>query len=44
VSWTIVVLSPWGEYEMTQETLAKAEEIVNRAEADLGQFCVEKSR
>lgn len=42
VSWTIVVLSPWGEYELTKETLAKAEGIVSGAEAGLRQFCEEE--
>lgn len=44
VSWTIVVLSPWGEYEMTEETLAKAQGIVNGAEGELRQSCVVESR
>jgi len=44
VVWTVVVLSPWGEYEMTEETLVKLEQVVGGAEASLRNFVTEGSR
>lgn len=44
VVWTVVVLSPWGEYEMTEETLVKLEQIVGGAEASLRDFVTGGSR
>jgi hypothetical protein len=38
VTWTVVVLSPWGEYEMTEETIIKAAQIVGGVEANLRGF------
>jgi hypothetical protein len=43
-AWTVVVLSPWGEYEMTDEMLSKASRIVGAVEASLQEFSLEKSR
>jgi len=34
VSWIIVILSPWGEREITQEELLKLEQLVDHMEAD----------
>jgi hypothetical protein len=36
VSWIVVVLSPWGEQEMTKEDLKKIEAAFARIEASLG--------
>ncbi|MGC2697405.1 MAG: hypothetical protein WA738_16585 [Candidatus Angelobacter sp.] len=44
VAWTAVVLSSWGEYEMTEETLVKAGQIVDGVEANLREFVTEGSR
>jgi len=44
VTWTVVVVSPWGEYEMTDEALSKARRIVGGAEANLLQFSAEETR
>lgn len=43
LAWTVVVVSPWGEYEMTEESLLKAEQIVGSVEANLRRFSVEES-
>jgi len=34
VSWIIVILSPWGEREITEEELLKLEQLVDHMEAD----------
>jgi hypothetical protein len=34
VSWIVVILSPWGEREITQEELLKLEQLVDHMEAD----------
>ena len=34
VAWTIVILSPWGEREITQEELLRLEQLVDHMEAD----------
>ena len=34
VTWTIVILSPWGEREITEEELLKLEQLVDHMEAD----------
>lgn len=34
VAWTIVILSPWGEREVTEEELLKLEQLVDHMEAD----------
>jgi hypothetical protein len=34
VVWTIVILSPWGEREITEEELLKLEQLVDHMEAD----------
>ena len=34
VAWTIVILSPWGEREITEEDLLKLEQLVDHMEAD----------
>lgn len=34
VAWTIVILSPWGEREITEEELLKLEQLVDHMEAD----------
>jgi hypothetical protein len=34
VSWTIVILSPWGEREITEEELLKLGQLVDHMEAD----------
>ncbi|HET9183308.1 MAG TPA: hypothetical protein VFP59_14315 [Candidatus Angelobacter sp.] len=44
VAWTVVVVSPWGEYEMTEETLSKARGIIGGVESSLRRFSVEESR
>lgn len=44
VAWTVVVVSPWGEYEMTEETLSKARGIIDGVESNLRQFSLEESR
>jgi hypothetical protein len=36
--WTIVVLSPWGEYKMTEDDLLKFQEIVGAAQANVRRF------
>lgn len=36
VSWIVVILSPWGEQEMTEEDLRKIEDAFARIEASLG--------
>lgn len=38
VAWTVVVLSPWGEYQMTEEDLRKFEEIVGGIEGNFRRF------
>jgi hypothetical protein len=38
IVWTIVVLSPWGEYKMTEEDLLKFQEIVGAAQANVRRF------
>jgi hypothetical protein len=44
VAWTVAVLSPWGEYEMTEENLLKLEQIVGGAETNLRDFVAGGSR
>jgi hypothetical protein len=34
VAWTIVILSPWGERNLTEEELLKLEQLVDHMEAD----------
>ena len=34
VAWTIVILSPWGEREITEEELLKLEQLVDHMETD----------
>ena len=34
VAWIIVILSPWGERQITQEELLKLEQLVDHMEAD----------
>jgi hypothetical protein len=34
VAWTIVILSPWGERDITEEELLKLEQLVDHMEAD----------
>ena len=36
VSWIVVILSPWGEREMTEQDLLKIEAAFARIEASLG--------
>ena len=36
VSWIVVILSPWGEQEMTEQDLLKIEAAFTRIEASLG--------
>jgi hypothetical protein len=43
-TWTVVVLSPWGEHEMTEEVLIKAGQIVGGVEANLRDFVTGGSR
>lgn len=35
VAWTIVILSPWGEYDITQKELSQARRIIDDAEDNL---------
>ena len=44
LAWTIVVVSPWGEYKMTADELLKLEQIVGGAEANLRDFVAGGSR
>jgi hypothetical protein len=44
MTWTVVVLSPWGEHEMTEEILLKAGQIVGGVEANLHGFVTGGSR
>ena len=44
VAWTVVVLSPWGEYEMTEESLAKVQQLVGGVEANFRDFVTGGSR
>jgi hypothetical protein len=44
VTWTVVVLSPWGEHEMTEEVLIKAGRIIGGVEASLRGFITGGSR
>jgi hypothetical protein len=44
LAWTIVVVSPWGEYEMTEEDLVKLEQIVGGVETNLRDFVAGGSR
>lgn len=37
-AWTIVVLSPWGEYKMTEDDLLKFQQIVGAAQANVRRF------
>lgn len=37
-AWIVVVVSPWGEYELTEDVLEKAETILNGAETSLRRF------
>ncbi len=34
VSWIIVILSPWGEREITEEELLKLEQLIDHMETD----------
>jgi hypothetical protein len=36
VSWIVVILSPWGEREMTEQDLKKIEDAFARIEASIG--------
>jgi hypothetical protein len=38
VVWTVVVLSPWGEYKMTEDDLMKFQGIVGAAQANVRRF------
>jgi hypothetical protein len=44
VIWTVVILSPWGEYEMTEETVLKARKVLLGVESSLREFVVGSSR
>jgi hypothetical protein len=44
VAWIVVVLSPWGEHEMTEDTLAKMGQLVGGVEANLHEFVTGGSR
>ncbi|HEY1525205.1 MAG TPA: hypothetical protein VGH51_03115 [Candidatus Angelobacter sp.] len=44
VAWTVAVVSPWGEYEMTEEDLVKLEQIVGGVETNLRDFVAGGSR
>jgi hypothetical protein len=44
IAWTVVVLSPWGEYEMTEEDLVKFQEIVEGIEDNFRRFARGGSR
>ena len=37
-AWIIVVLSPWGEYKMTEDDLRQFQEIVGAAQANVRRF------
>lgn len=43
IAWTVVILSPWGEYELTDEQFAQIKKIVDDAEANLRDF-IEKGK
>jgi hypothetical protein len=36
VSWIVVILSPWGEREMTEQDLKQIEDAFARIEASIG--------
>jgi hypothetical protein len=36
VSWIVVILSPWGEREMTEQDLKKIEDAFAKIEASIG--------
>jgi hypothetical protein len=36
IAWIVVILSPWGEREMTEQDLKKIEDAFARIEASLG--------
>jgi hypothetical protein len=38
ITWIVVVLSPWGEYKMTEDDLRKFQEIVEGIEANFRRF------
>jgi hypothetical protein len=44
IAWTVIVLSPWGEYEMTEEDLVKFQEIVEGIEDNFRRFARGGSR
>lgn len=44
LAWTVVIMSPWGEYEMTEETVVKATHVLLGVESSLREFVAGSSR